>query len=55
MKTRKADWIEKEINEIRLDYYERTKHLSDEERMKQSRKESQALAKKYGFKIISHV
>ena len=57
MKTKKREynWIEKEIDEIRLAHYEATKHLTDQEKLEQSRKESQMLAQKYGFKIITQL
>ena len=55
MRTKKYNWIEKEIDEIRIARYEATKHLSVKERMEQSRKASQELAKKYGFKIITRI
>ena len=54
-KTREYNWIEKEIDEIRMAHYEKTKHLSRNEFLEQSRKESRELAKKYGFKIVSQV
>jgi len=54
-KTREYNWIEKEIDEIRSAHYERTKHLSRKEFLELSHKESQELAKQYGFKIITQL
>ena len=54
-KTREFNWIEKEIDEIRDARYHATKHLTDEQRLEQSKKRSQELAEQYGFKIITQL
>jgi len=49
---RKPDTIEAEINQIRLQIYERTKHMTQEQRVEYDRKRGEELAKKYGFKLV---
>jgi len=45
--------VEEEINQIRLQIYERTKDMTTTELTEYYRKSGEASAKKYGFKIIS--
>ena len=53
--SKKINTIEQDLNEIRLAEYEANKDLSTEERLEKQRKESEAIAKEYGIKIISSV
>ena len=53
MKT--SDTIEDEIDEIRLRIYERTKDMNPSELTEYYRKSGEAIARKYGFKIINSV
>jgi len=43
--------IEDEIDEIRLRIYEETKDMTSEQRVERSRRISEELSEKYGFKI----
>jgi hypothetical protein len=52
---RKIDSIEREIDRIRLEIYEETKHMTREEQREYYRKSSEATAKKYGIKIYSNI
>jgi hypothetical protein len=51
MKT--SDTIEREINQIRLQIYERTKDMTPAQLTEYYKKSGEASSKKYGFKIIS--
>jgi hypothetical protein len=51
---RTPDTIEKEVNEIRLILYEKTKGMTSEEITKYYRKSGEATAQKYGFKLKSY-
>jgi hypothetical protein len=51
MKT--PDTIEQEINQIRLQIYERTKDMTPTQLTEYYKKSGEASSKKYGFKIIS--
>ena len=44
--------IEQEINQIRLNIYEKTKDMTPEELTEYYRKSGEESAKKYGFKIV---
>ena len=46
--------IETEINKIRLELYEETKHLTREENNKRLNDQAQRLAAQYGFKIVAN-
>jgi hypothetical protein len=46
------DTIEAEIDKIRIDIYEKTKHMSDSEFLDYFRKIGENAAKKYGFKLV---
>ena len=52
---RKIHPIEREIDEIRLQIYEETKHMTRAEEREYFRKSGEAAAKKYGFKIVSSI
>jgi hypothetical protein len=52
MKT--ANTIEQEINQIRLQIYEKTKDMTPEQITDYYRRSGEASAKKYGFKIIEN-
>jgi hypothetical protein len=45
--------IEKEVNQIRLQIYEKTKDMTPSQLTEYYRKSGEASAKKYGFKIIA--
>ena len=45
--------IEQEINQIRLQIYEETKHMTVEERVERVNKIGEEAAQKYGFKRIA--
>jgi len=47
----KMNRCEAEIDKIRLQLYEETKHLTPKERARQSNERAQKLAAQYGFKI----
>jgi hypothetical protein len=47
--------IERELDAIRIDLYEQTKHITASEKTDFFNKAAAALSKKYGFKIISKV
>ena len=49
----KPDTIEDEIDRIRLRIYEKTKHLTREQRVERVNKIAEAASRKYGFKIVS--
>ncbi|MDR2719949.1 MAG: hypothetical protein LBC03_04005 [Nitrososphaerota archaeon] len=46
--------IEKEVNQIRLQIYEKTKDLTPSQLTEYYRQSGEASAKKYGFKIIAN-
>jgi len=46
--------IEKEVNQIRLQIYEKTKDMTPSQLTEYYRKSGEASAKKYGFKIIAN-
>jgi hypothetical protein len=48
----KKSKIEKEIDAIRLDLYNQTKHMTASERTAFFNQDAAILSKKYGFKII---
>jgi len=52
---RKVDPIEEEIDRIRLEIYEETKHMTHAELGEFYRKSTEEAAKKYGFKVVSHI
>jgi hypothetical protein len=45
--------IEKEVNQIRLQIYEKTKDMTPAQLTEYYRKSGEASAKKYGFKVIT--
>ena len=45
--------IEQEINQIRLQIYEKTKNMTVQERVERIRKIGETAAKKYGFKRVA--
>ena len=45
--------IEQEINQIRLQIYEETKDLTPAQRAERTNTIAEAIAKKYGFKIVT--
>jgi hypothetical protein len=45
--------IEREVNQIRLQIYERTKDMTPAQLNEYYRKSGEAAAKKYGFTIVS--
>ncbi|MDR1993265.1 MAG: hypothetical protein LBQ98_07230 [Nitrososphaerota archaeon] len=45
--------VEKEVNQIRLRIYEKTKDMSPSQLTEYYRKSGEASAKKYGFKIVT--
>jgi len=49
---RKIHPIERELDRIRLEIYEETKHMTRAEEIEYHRKNGEAIAKKYGFKIV---
>ena len=53
MKMRTPDTIEDEIDKIRLQTYEKTKHMTPSQLTEYYRKSGEATAKKYGFKIVA--
>jgi len=55
MGRRKISKVEKEVNRIRLQIYEETKHMTDTELNEYFRKSGEETAKKYGFKLVSSV
>ena len=44
--------IEQEVNQIRLGIYEKTKDMTPAQRAERTNKIAEAVAQKYGFKII---
>ena len=52
-KTKTPNTIEQEINEIRLSIYEKTKDMTPEQLTEYYMRNTDALVKKYGFKIVS--
>ena len=46
--------IEKEINQIRLRIYEKTKDMTPAQLTEYYKKSGEASAKKYGFKIVAN-
>jgi len=44
--------IENEIDKIRLEIYNKTKHMTNQELTEYYRKSGEESAKKYGFKIV---
>jgi hypothetical protein len=53
-KTKTPDTIEPEVNQIRLEIYEKTKDMTPSQLTEYYRKSGEASAKKYGFKIIAN-
>jgi len=49
---KKPNTIEQEINRIRLEIYEETKHMTPAQRAEHTNKIAEAAAVKYGFKIV---
>jgi hypothetical protein len=49
---KKPNTIEDEIDRIRLNLYEETKHMSTEEYLEYFRRYSELAEKKYGFTIV---
>ena len=47
--------VEQEVNRIRLEIYEETKHMTPAQRVEYYNKIGEAEVKKYGFKIIANV
>jgi len=45
--------VEQEVNQIRLEICEETKDLTREQRIERTNKIAEAVAKKYGFKIVA--
>jgi hypothetical protein len=45
--------IEQEVNKIRLEIFEKTKDMTPSELTEYYRKNGEAAAKKYGFKIVA--
>ena len=45
--------IEDEIDRIRLEIYEETKHMTPAQRIERTNKIAETAAKKYGFKLVS--
>ena len=45
--------IEQEINQIRLAIYEKTKDMTPAQRAERTNKIAEAIAQKYGFKIVA--
>ena len=45
--------IEQEVNQIRLDIYEKTKDMTPSQLTEYYRKSGEATAQKYGFKIVA--
>jgi hypothetical protein len=52
MKT--ANTIEQEVNQIRLEIYEKTKDMTPVQLTEYYQKSGEASSKKYGFKIIAN-
>ncbi|MDR0198912.1 MAG: hypothetical protein LBI08_04130 [Methanomassiliicoccaceae archaeon] len=50
---RKIDSIEREVDEIRLQIYEETKHMTNAELSEYYRKSGEAAAEKYGFRRVA--
>ena len=50
---KKISSIEQEVNRIRLEIYEETKHMTPAQRAERTNKIAEALAKQYGFKIVA--
>ena len=50
---KKPNTIEDEIDAIRLQIYEETKHMTPSQLTEYYRKSGEATAKKYGFKIVA--
>jgi len=50
---RKQHTIEREINQIRLAIYEKTKNMTPAELTDYYKKSTEATIKKYGFKVIA--
>ena len=49
---KKPNTIEKDINEIRLAIYEKTKNMTPQQLTEYYRKSGEKSAKKYGFKLV---
>jgi len=52
---RKTSSIEKEVNKIRLEIYEETKHMTNEEFDEYIRRNTEDVIKEYGFKVVSSI
>ena len=52
---RKHDSIVEEIHKVRKKLYEEQKHLTVEERIKQSNELARKYAKEYGFKVVGAI
>ena len=50
----KTPTIEQDINRIRLEIYEETKHMTPAQRVEHTRKATEATMKKYGLKTARH-
>lgn len=53
MKTNKT--VEQEINEIRLDIYEKTKDMTPEQLTEYYKQSTESTIKKYGFRVVADV
>ncbi|MCL1865159.1 MAG: hypothetical protein FWF73_05035 [Spirochaetes bacterium] len=51
---KKTNTIEQEIDQIRLQIYEKIKDMTPEQHIEYYRKSGEASAKKYGFTIIAN-
>ena len=54
MKTKTPKTIEQEINEIRLEIYEKTKDMTPTQLTEYYKQSTEATIKKYGFKVIAN-
>ena len=45
--------VEQEVNQIRLQIYEKTKDMTPEQLTEYYRKSGEATAQKYGFKVVT--
>ena len=55
MGRKKISSIEKEVDRIRLEIYEETKHMTDAELNEYFRISGEETAKKYGFKLVHSI
>ena len=53
MKTKTPKTIEQEINEIRLKIYKKTKDMTPEQLTEYYKHNTEALVKKYGFRVVA--